>query len=373
MTAIVRAVRGVLPPSVSGNETLRLLRTRVTFERASLLLLLILWIPLCAILICNQLITGLNLAFLAPIGFGPGKQKIFTSLSVSFLICSVLLYVSDLRRERLWTRSLLLVVLAVTYVGSVDVASAVEKYLARLAGSDPSFYDFGKIKFEEYPNLDYARVFSKKTLRSVQLSSFADLSRFAERRFSEYRPALESAWGVENELFLRPFFYLNFVASLWGYGNRAAPQETGCVLINEDTKFEPIPEPQISVRTYVESDIGCCTDYAYMLHFLLGQAHFESRLVELPGHVLNEVKVNGRWMALDANINVFYRQSWKETVSRSGNEIGVVMFPLLSLNPNARQDYRPLAGSFRQFMLARVTMGFHVPVHYSQSLPDYFR
>jgi len=46
--------------------------------------------------------------------------------------------------------------------------------------------------------------------------------------------------------------------------------------------------------------------------------------------------------------NVFYRQSWQETMSNSGKEIGVVTFPLLALDPNAKRDYRPLSGSFRQ-------------------------
>jgi len=113
--------------------------------------------------------------------------------------------------------------------------------------------------------------------------------------------------------------------------------------------------------------------YAYMLHFLLDRTYLEARLVELPGHVLNEVKVDGKWMAFDANVNVFYRQSWKETVGRGGKEIGVVMFPLLAVNPTHKHGYRPLAGSFRQFMLARVAMGFHAPLSYSQTLPKYFR
>ncbi len=350
------------------------LRPSLTFETTSFFLLLILWIPLCLILILNQLVAELDLAFLAPIGgFGPGKERIFASLSVCFLICSIALYVNDLRRKRLWIRSLLLVSLAVTFLGSVGMASAVRRYSSYLRGSDPAFHVFEGIKIEEYPDLDYGRIFSKKSLKARKFTSFADLSEFAEKRFSKIRPELESAWGTENEGYLKAFFYLNFVSALWGYGNRISPQNTGCVLSNENTNFELIPEEEITVRTYIESDVGCCTDYAYMLHFLLGQAHFEARLVELPGHVLNEAKVNGRWMALDANINVFYRQSWRETVGGSGKDIGVVMFPLLSLNPNAKQNYRPLSGAFRQFMLGRLAMGYRAPFSYSESLPNYFR
>jgi hypothetical protein len=347
---------------------------RVTFEAVSFPLLLILWIPLCLILIWNELVAELDLAFLAPIGgFGPGKEKIFASVAACFLICSVALYVADLRRKRLWIRSLLLASLAVTYLGSVGMASAVRRYSSHLQGADAGFDDFGRIRFEEYPNLDYERVFSKKALKQLELKTFVDLSEFAERRFSRFRPELESAWGTGSESYLKVFFYLNFVSSLWSYGNPMSPRETGCVLINENTNFKPVPEEGITVRTYIESDIGCCTDYAYMLHFLLDRAHLEARLVELPGHVLNEVKVDGKWMALDANVNVFYRQSWKETVGRGGKEIGVVMFPLLAVNPTHKHGYRPLAGSFRQFMLARVAMGFHAPLSYSQTLPEYFR
>jgi len=59
---------------------------RLPFEAASLSLLLILWIPLCLILLWNELAAELDLALLAPIGnFGPGKEKIFTSVSVCFL------------------------------------------------------------------------------------------------------------------------------------------------------------------------------------------------------------------------------------------------------------------------------------------------
>jgi hypothetical protein len=78
-------------------------------------------------------------------------------------------------------------------------------------------------------------------------------------------------------------------------------------------------------------------------------------------------------MALDANLNVFYRQSWQETVRHDGKEIGVVLFPLLALNPAHKQSYRPLAGSFRQFMLARVATGYHAPFSYAEALPEYFR
>lgn len=354
--------------------SVRRLRPRVAFETASVFLLLILWIPLCLILVCGELAAKLDLAFLAPIGgFGPGKQRIFVSLSVCFLICSIVLYAVDFQRKRLLSRSLLLVSLAVTYIGTVGMASAVKRYSSYLEGSDPSFYVFERIRFEEYPNLDYERIFSKKALKSARFNNFADVSRLAEERFSRYRPELESAWGKENEVYLKPFFYLNFVSSLWSYGNRLSPRKTGCVLINENTNFEPVPIDKIDVRTYIESDIGCCTDYAYMLHFLLTRAHFESRLVELTGHVLNEVKLDGRWRALDANINVFYRQSWRETVRSSSKQIGVVTFPLLTLNPNPKQEYRPLSGSFRQFMLGRVAMGFQGPFRYSEDLPGYFR
>jgi len=115
-------------------------------------LLLILWIPLCLILLWNELVAELDLALLAPIGnFGPGKEKIFISVSVCFLICSVVLYVADFRRKRLWIRSLLLVSLAVTYVGSVGMASAVRSYSSRLQGLEAGFNDFRGIRFEEYP------------------------------------------------------------------------------------------------------------------------------------------------------------------------------------------------------------------------------
>ena len=353
-------------------------RPRLPFEIASLSLLLILWVPFCLILICNQLAQELELRFLAPIGaFGPNKERLFSWLSMGLLALSVFFYAIDFRRKRLWIRSLVLVALAVIYVGAIESASAAKKYSMYLTGSDPSYFifrdGFGRMRFEEYPNLDYEQVFSRDTLNLSRVDSFIDLSRFAEKRFSELRPELELAWGTQNKVYLKPFFYLNFVSSLWSFGNRVFPQKTGCVLVNENTKFEPIPEERINVRTYIESGIGCCTDYAYMLHFLLDQAHFESRLVEIPGHELNEVKVNGKWMAMDANINVFYRQSWQETISNSGNEIGVVTFPLLGLDPNAKQGYRPLSGSFRQLMLGRLAMGLGAPVRYSKDLPQYFR
>jgi hypothetical protein len=348
------------------------LKPGVRFETASFLLLLTLWVPLCLILIWNRLVAELDLTSLDPVGgFGPGKEKVFAGLSVCFLLCSVVLYVLDFQRRRRWVRSLLLVSLAVTYAGSVGMASAVRSYSSRNEG--PGFDGFAKIKFEEYPNLDYEKIFSKGAMKAAKLTNFVDLSAFAEKRFSRFRRTLEWAWGAENEPYLKPLFYLNFVSSLWSYGNRMSSEKAGCVLINENTNFGPIPEEGITVRTYVDSDIGCCTDYAYMLHFLLRRAHFESRLVLLPGHILNEVKVDGRWMALDANINVFYRQSWQETVSNNGRPIGVVLFPLRDSDPNAERAYRPLSGSFRQFMLARLAMGFDAPFSYSTDLPEYFQ
>jgi hypothetical protein len=110
-----------------------------------------------------------------------------------------------------------------------------------------------------------------------------------------------------------------------------------------------------TMRAYLDSRIGCCTDYALMVKFLLDEEKIENRLTAIPGHVFNEVRLEGRWCIVDATTNMFLEQSWQELYERKSEEpIKVYVFPHANMSGNFAYRYRPLAGQFRLLTLLRV-------------------
>lgn len=82
-----------------------------------------------------------------------------------------------------------------------------------------------------------------------------------------------------------------------GLGNKRRP---GCVLINEQTDFQPVVP---SFAAYRDAQIGCCTDFSLMLASFLTWLDVENMFVSMPGHIANKVRFNGEWHYLDANTN----------------------------------------------------------------------
>lgn len=69
-------------------------------------------------------------------------------------------------------------------------------------------------------------------------------------------------------------------------------------------------------RKSVQVGGGFCSQHALILDAVLRDANIESRIVGLEGHVLNESKVNGKWIAHDADYNVVYGRSIAELANQ---------------------------------------------------------
>lgn len=145
---------------------------------------------------------------------------------------------------------------------------------------------------------------------------------------------------------------LQIVSGLWHYGNYKNPLAPGCVAINETLAS---PRTGLTVTDYLSSGIGCCTDYAAMLGAALQAEGLEHRIVELPTHVFNEVKIDGIWWTLDANINVAYKNSWDHVVD-GRSPVTLYRFQSASVSLGSR-IYSDGAADFQTITLMQAAAG----------------
>ncbi|MDA9395499.1 hypothetical protein WN73_33795, partial [Bradyrhizobium sp. CCBAU 45394] len=109
------------------------------------------------------------------------------------------------------------------------------------------------------------------------------------------------------------FFYLQWVSGLWSYGNPTQLLATGAVVDNE---INGVTDPaDVTVRTFLDSPIGCCTDYTTVMSYLLLEAGIESRVVSGNAHVFNEALIDGEWWTIDANLGLAYEGAWDQVIS----------------------------------------------------------
>lgn len=190
-------------------------------------------------------------------------------------------------------------------------------------------------------------IFSKKHIDLIkdEINTFDDFYLYVKSRYQKHKVYLSRIWQVGPEKKLIAIFFMNTVSSLWAYGNKNLTKKPGCVSINEDNDFKEVKNP--TIKTYINSKIGCCTDYAFLLAFLLEKEKISNRKVSVQGHIFNEVLINGSWYVLDANTNLMFESSWQEIIHRKPNQIvKVKLFPHCNLINNGDDFYRPIVGKF---------------------------
>ncbi len=193
------------------------------------------------------------------------------------------------------------------------------------------------------------------------IKSFKDLYLYVERDFERYDFKKEEK-QFEHEDVMRGIYYMAFVSGLWAYGNKNNPNLPGCSTGNEVSG--PIPSSSVTVKTFLETPIGCCTDYATVLALLLTSRGIENRIVEVfddprsssPSHVFNEALLGGRWWTLDANINVAYAGNWEEVIDQR-RQVDAFLIPHSNMSYESL-NYRASVGSFRTFMLTAASNGY---------------
>ncbi len=267
---------------------------------------------------------------------GPKKIYAIKLIEIAFSLILIAGTLVTLGRPGRLSRLLILaLLLPVIWISDVWIGRAMQGEYAE------------RIHTTRLPTVDYDTIFDKQNLRSENIQSYADLYQAVETNYQKYSNLLKDKWKITDDQLLRTLFYLNTSANFFAYGNIDPSKPGGCANYNEQTGEEHRSHQQLKARYFLDTEIGCCTDYASVTHFLLDQAGIESRLLRLPihGHWLNEVKIDGKWHALDANIGVFYQFSWNEIV-KSKKPFQAILFPTLSFDIT-RPTYRPYISLFR--------------------------
>jgi hypothetical protein len=197
---------------------------------------------------------------------------------------------------------------------------------------------------------------SRQELRTRGLKSFAELHKVVMDEYARRGPDFRKACPpehIQSENKLKCLFIMNYVSGLWALGNRVNVDKPGGALSNELNQWSETPP---SVQAYLDAKIGCCADFAWLTKYLLDQEGIENRLTSYPGHVFNEVKLDGRWYVLDSMINIFVEASW-EDIFRHPHErdsIVVLLFPSQSSHDDRSKRYRSITPQFRLMTLLRI-------------------
>ena len=215
-----------------------------------------------------------------------------------------------------------------------------------------------RIIIGELPSIDYNNIFNNHAINREKIISFDELYNAVERNFSAHQERLKTAWNIKDKNELQTLFYLNTAANFFSYGDKVPISGSGCAVNNRQFAFQYRNRNDLGVKFYTKSTIGCCTDYASILKFLLDSAGIKNRVVALPvhGHFINEVQLNGKWRALDALSGFYFDRSWEEIVN-STDDFQVVVFPVLSLDVTQPETYRPELGKFRYKILMVAASG----------------
>ncbi|KAB0675914.1 transglutaminase-like domain-containing protein [Aureimonas leprariae] len=145
---------------------------------------------------------------------------------------------------------------------------------------------------------------------------------------------------------------LQFVSGLWHYGNYDNIRTAGCAALNERQS-----KPQISLNfdDYLNSPIGCCTDYTIVLGSALEAAGIESRVIATGTHIFNEAYFDGRWWTLDANIGIAYDAPW-DVVTDGITQVKAFRFSHAGTQAGS-QVYSDAVADFRQVMVLVAASG----------------
>ncbi len=228
-----------------------------------------------------------------------------------------------------------------------------------------------RLHLSALPSVAYGAIFNDAAINRADINTYDEFYQAVEANFQRHKDGLKVAWNTADENRLRAFFYLNTVANLFAYGNTNPDALGGCANLNEESGGKQRDRGAMGVRYYTETRIGCCTDYANVLNFLLNEAGIENRVATLHirGHFFNEVKLNGKWHALDANIGLFYGGSWNDFIKDDG-PLSVIRFPVLSMDASRPETYRPILAKFRHHILTTAAQGME-RVEYSQPISNY--
>ena len=218
----------------------------------------------------------------------------------------------------------------------------------------------------------YQDMFSSRQYKKAEVKTFDGFYQLVDQQFRFNRDNLKAQWRIDDTSEMKSLFFLNVVGSLWHFGNRNFPARAGCVQTNENIDFQTVQDSDMTVRTYLDSEIGCCTDYAYLLKYLLDRAGIPNRLVVLPGHLANEAELSSGWHVLDATTGMTISHSWQSLLSDSTLEREITLFPTGAVNRSSR-NYSSVAAGLRTAFLSLAVHDSPFRPVYVYELPEYFK
>lgn len=226
-----------------------------------------------------------------------------------------------------------------------------------------------RVQFANLPPVEYEKIFDRSLLQTTNIQSKKEFIQKVFNHYKKHKKHLAKTWKIEEGPLLKTFFFMNIVSRLWGYGNYHLEnkKKPGCVSANERTQFKN--QKIQGIQTYLQSDIGCCTDYVAIMKLLLDASNIKNRITTLaPGwHVFNEVYFNNSWHVADANLNIFYYQSWEEMKSHKDRPIKMTMFPHQNLVASSGPTfYRPEMFYYRVINIFWILYDLSMTVKYSE-------
>lgn len=275
---------------------------------------------------------------------GPKKIKALEYLILISAILVVVGYALTLNRSGRFARLVVLIVVT-------PLIFATNSWLDVV----PLGHAQERIQVTRLPTVNYDAIFNDTSIKRDEITSYAEFISAVDINFNKHRNTLQVIWKINDENLLKTLFYLNTVANLFSFGNSDPNALGGCAVLNEQFGDEARDRNSLGVRFYLDSKIGCCSDYAIMTKVLLDNAGIENNLVAIMthGHVFNEVLLDDKWHTMDANIGAFYDRTWNAIVDEQG-PFSVTVFPVLSISGAQSSRYRPILAQFRHktFMVA---------------------
>jgi len=230
----------------------------------------------------------------------------------------------------LLTRRQIIAGLIIIVMGGVLIVAVVERQERILelksqlkSGWPNPWLHLGRLNVMNVETLPIRR----DTIPDSALASFDAFHAYAERSFVGYP-------GVPDDTVARVLHYINQASNLFPYGNRDNPEKPGCVRDNE-TLSAPLAGCIAEARL-LNSPVGCCTDYAIVMHALLTRAGYDARFRYGKGHIFNEV-LGSQPMIADANTGTLVLASWEQIRERRDG-ITVYRMPLRYTAPGP--EYR---------------------------------
>ncbi|MEE1884718.1 hypothetical protein [Pedobacter flavus] len=136
------------------------------------------------------------------------------------------------------------------------------------------------------------------------------------------------------------------LSTFFAYGNpRPLEEEVGCLIENASLKeVETAPLLNKDYFYLKNSEIGCCTDYAYIMGRYLAHYQFKHRIVSISGHIFNEVEIDGNWFTIDANTGLLASKRFPS----SKTNFDLYFLPHFGMTES--KYYRQVLVPFREFL-----------------------